>query len=89
MALILRRTDTSHAPMAAEALCALGRPDAVMPWLEHYRQGMLPRPRAVERITRDNWRGALAREDRFADWSAFFNEELARAPWPTVPAPPS
>jgi len=34
---------TSHAPMAAEALAALGRPDAVMPWLERYRDGMLPR----------------------------------------------
>ena len=75
---------TSHAPMAAEALCALGRPDAVMPWLEHYRQGMLPRPKPVERITRDNWRSALARDDRFADWSMFFKEELERAPWPAV-----
>jgi hypothetical protein len=75
---------TSHAPMAAEALCALGRPDAVMPWLDHYRHGMLPRPAPVERITRDNWRSALARDDRFADWSTFFKEELARAPWPTV-----
>jgi hypothetical protein len=75
---------TSHAPMAVEALCALGRPDAVMPWLDHYRHGMLPRPEPVERITRDNWRSALARYDRFADWSAFFNQELARAAWPTV-----
>jgi hypothetical protein len=75
---------TSHAPMAAEALCALGRPDAVMPWLEHYRPGMLPRPKPVERITRDNWRSALARENRFADWSAFFAAELREAPWPAV-----
>ena len=75
---------TSHAPMAAEALCAMGRPDAVMPWLQRYRKGMLPRPPARERITRDTWRAALSREDRFADWSAFFEEELQRGPWPTV-----
>jgi len=27
----------SHAPMVAEALCALGRPEAVMPWIEGYQ----------------------------------------------------
>ena len=27
----------NHAPMVAEALCALGRPEAVMPWIERYR----------------------------------------------------
>lgn len=75
---------TSHAPMAIEALCAMDRADAVLPWLEHYRKGMLPRPATVERVTRDNWRGALARENRFADWSAFFNEEMSNAPWPKV-----
>jgi hypothetical protein len=75
---------TSHAPMAAESLCAMGRPDAVMPWLQRYRKGMLPRPPACERITRDNWRGAVSHFDRFADWSAFFDEELQRAPWPVV-----
>ena len=40
----LRNGLTNHAPMAIEALCALGREDAVMPWLEHYRAGMLPWP---------------------------------------------
>lgn len=75
---------TSHAPMAAEALCAMGRPDAVLPWLEHYRKAMLPRPTTVERITHDNWRSALARGDRFADWSAFFNAALQDASWPAV-----
>ena len=80
----LRNGLTSHAPMAVEALCAMGRPDAVMPWLERYRNGMLPRPAPRERITRDNWRSALARFDRTADWSAFFEEELHQAPWRTV-----
>lgn len=75
---------TSHAPMAAEALCAMGRPDAVLPWLAHYRKGMVARPAAVARVTRDNWRGALAQADRFADWSAFFAAELQQAAWPVV-----
>jgi hypothetical protein len=30
----LRNGMTSHAPMAAEALCALGRSDAVPGWVE-------------------------------------------------------
>jgi hypothetical protein len=80
----LRNGLTSHAPMAVEALAALGRPDAVMPWIERYRGGMLPRPSAREPITREGWRAALGREDRVADWSAFFGEELAEAPWREV-----
>ena len=80
----LRNGLTSHAPMAAEALCALGRPEAVIPWVERYRMGMLPRPRARERIAREHWRGALAQPDRVADWSAFFEEELHAAPWREV-----
>src|SRR5262245_47958586 len=75
---------TSHAPMAAEALCAMGRSDAVIPWLEIYRKGMLPRPPACEPIARNEWRSALARMDRVADWSAFFANELQADPWREV-----
>jgi hypothetical protein len=75
---------TSHAPMAAEALCAMGRPEAVMPWLEGYRPGMLPRRAGREPVSRETWRSALAQEHRFADWSAFFEAELQAAPWQQV-----
>jgi hypothetical protein len=75
---------TSHAPMVAEALCALGRPDAVTPWLERYRADALQRPPRFEPIDRVHWRGALAKEKRFSDWSAFFADELAEAPWRLV-----
>jgi Questin oxidase-like len=75
---------TSHAPMAVEALCALGRPGAVMPWIERYRPGLLPRPAPRERIDPEGWRAALARPERFADWGAFFAEALREAPWPEV-----
>ena len=80
----LRNGLTSHAPMVAEALCAMGRPEAVMPWIERYRRGMLPRPSVGERIARDDWRGALAQTDRVADWNVFFDEELRDSPWPVV-----
>lgn len=75
---------TTHAPMAVETLCALGRPEAVFPWLERYRAGLLPRPPATGRIEPGAWRGALAKPDRFQDWSALFEEELREAPWRAV-----
>jgi hypothetical protein len=72
---------TSHAPMVVETLAALGRADAALPWIEKNRSNLLPRPAAVEPIARDAWPAALARYDRFGDWSAFFERELAESPW--------
>lgn len=80
----LRNGMTSHAPMVAETLCTLGRPDAVIPWLDRYRVLSLPRPPRVEPIDRVHWRSALAQEKRFSDWSAFFADELAEARWRDV-----
>jgi hypothetical protein len=80
----LRNGLTSHGPMAVEALAALGRADAVMPWLERYRKGLLPRPAPRERIAGDGWRAALGHADREADWEALFADQLAEAPWRDV-----
>jgi hypothetical protein len=80
----LRNGNSNHAPMVAEALCALGRPDAVMPWLERYRERMQLRPAPGEPIRRDAWHAALGRRERFADWVLLFDGELAEAPWPSV-----
>ncbi len=73
---------TSHAPMAVEALCAMDRPDAVMPWLAAYQHNLLPRPAALQPIAPQHWREALAH--RFGDWRALFGAELAESPWPEV-----
>jgi len=80
----LTNGNSNHAPMVAEALCALGRPDAVMPWVARYRERMLPRSPAGARIRREDWRAALGQRARFADWSAFFGEELQERPWREV-----
>ncbi|MGC2200346.1 MAG: questin oxidase family protein [Stellaceae bacterium] len=80
----LSNGNSNHAPMVAEALCAMGRPDAVMPWLSRYRERMLPRLAAGDRIFRDRWRSALGRRDRFTDWAVFFDDELQQAPWAEV-----
>jgi hypothetical protein len=80
----LRNGLTNHAPMAIEALTAMGRGDLVMGWLRGYRKDLLPRPAAHGRISRGDWRFALARADRFSDWRELFDEELKQAAWPVV-----
>jgi Questin oxidase-like len=80
----LTNGNSNHAPMVAEALCALGRPDAVMPWIGRYRERMLPRSAVGDFIRPQEWRSALGKRDRFADWAPFFGEELQRASWPQV-----
>jgi questin oxidase-like protein len=71
---------TNHAPMAAEALCRLGRHEAVLPWIERYAPGMMSRPPRVERIGSD-WPRFLGRTDRTTDWMALVEEELREASW--------
>jgi hypothetical protein len=56
----------------------------VMPWLTRYRDRMLPRNVAGGRIRGDDWRAALGKRARFADWSAFFTEQLRERPWREV-----
>jgi hypothetical protein len=80
----LRNGLTNHAPMAIEALCAMGRDDAVIPWLDNYRAGMQPWPASREQIDRSNWREALGHIERVADWRVFFANELKEAPWRAV-----
>ena len=74
----------NHAPMVAEALCALGRPEAVMPWLEHYRERLLPLPAIDAPIRGADWRDALGRRGSYAAWRAFFADELRDAAWQEV-----
>jgi len=74
----------NHGPMAAEALLALGRPDAVVPWVERYKQRLREHPDARDAIARDEWRAALGDGRRLGDWTVFFRRELADAPWPKV-----
>jgi hypothetical protein len=75
---------TNHGPMAVEALCALGRSDAVIPWVDRYRKALDPRPTPHDRITASNWRDALGRESRVADWMAFFESEMQEQSWQEV-----
>jgi hypothetical protein len=75
---------SNHAPMAIEAMCAMGRADAVMPWFEGYRHSLVPRHTRVARLTNDNWRAALGDLRRTEDWFEFFRNEFEEHPWQSV-----
>ena len=75
---------SNHAPMAIEAMCAMGRADAVMPWFEGYRYSLAPRHTRVARLTNDNWRSALGDLRRTEDWFEFFRNEFEEHPWQSV-----
>jgi hypothetical protein len=72
---------TNHAPMAAEALCAMGRDDAVLPWLEKnwaLRGKLLPRAKATRPFT--GWQTALG--NGFSeDWAQFLGGEFEGDDW--------
>jgi hypothetical protein len=75
---------SNHAPMAIEAMCAMGRPGAVMPWFARYRRLLAPRRARVARLTNDNWRAALGDSRRTEDWFEFFRNEFEERPWQSV-----
>ncbi|TGK05225.1 questin oxidase family protein [Leptospira langatensis] len=75
---------TSHATMVAEALCALGKQEEVIPWIQNYILGMEKKPPAQEVITDENWKGALGKTARNTDWVLFFEKELEHASWKEV-----
>ncbi|HEY5338571.1 MAG TPA: hypothetical protein VIJ85_10225 [Rhizomicrobium sp.] len=79
---------TNHAPMVADALSAMGRADAVMPWLKKnwpLRNLLMPRETASRTISADSWRQVLG-NDRPMEWAAFFENALAGTRWQDVVA---
>ncbi|MBC7911472.1 MAG: DUF4243 domain-containing protein [Pyrinomonadaceae bacterium] len=72
---------SNHGPMAAEALVALGRHEAVIPWAERYKRKLREQPEARNAIARQEWRTALGDFNRAGDWVAFFNLELKENSW--------
>ena len=74
----------NHGPMAAEALVALARPEAVVPWVERYRRGLSQDPPGSGPIRPGQWREALGDYGRLSDWTAFFERGLEEEPWEKV-----
>ncbi|MDH3605355.1 MAG: questin oxidase family protein [Candidatus Tectomicrobia bacterium] len=76
--------NSNHAPMVAEALFVLGRPDSVMPWIESYKSRFQDPPQSRSLIPREGWQGSLGDSSCIADWVTFFDCELVAAPWREV-----
>jgi hypothetical protein len=85
---------STHAPMVAEALCALGFADRARAWVEGYRAPVIELPLPGQPIARDRWREVLdpvrgaptwkAKIGRWGDWKQLFLEELRGARWQDV-----
>ncbi|HET8645862.1 MAG TPA: questin oxidase family protein, partial [Vicinamibacteria bacterium] len=74
----------NHGPMAAEALVAVGRPQAVARWVDGYVSRLEPPPAPATTIAPVSWKDALGRPERVADWAVLFRRELAEGPWRDV-----
>jgi hypothetical protein len=85
---------STHAPMVAEALCALGHSEKAVSWVAGYRGPDLRLPPPSRPIDREHWRSALGVRTgaasweesvpRYGDWREFFAAELDEAPWREV-----
>ena len=75
---------SNHGPMAVDALVAMGREDAVMPWAEWYARRLQDHPQARNRIAAEEWREALGEIGRAGDWDEFFRRELRERVWGDV-----
>ncbi len=75
---------SNYGPMASEALVALGRDDAVLPWAEWYQRRLQDHPRSANRIESSEWREALGDIRRVADWEEFLRRELQEHAWKDV-----
>ena len=76
--------NANHGPMASEALFALGREDAVLPWVDEYRKRLMYRPSPSLPIPPEEWREYLGARERLGDWIELFENELSESPWPEV-----
>src|SRR5438105_11353826 len=75
---------SNHGPVAVDALVAMGREDAVMPWAEWYARRLQDHPQARNRIAAEEWREALGEIGRAGDWDEFFRRELRERVWGDV-----
>jgi hypothetical protein len=85
---------STHAPMVAEALCALGHGERAVQWVNDYRGPVRQLPTPSSRIDGKRWRAALgpqpgaatweASNARWGDWREFFIAELSENRWQDV-----
>lgn len=74
---------SNHGPMVTEAMARRGQADGVHRWLDGYVRRLEEFPRGIAPITAQ-WREALGDPRRVADWTTYFNHEVASQPWRQV-----
>ena len=74
----------NHGPMAAEALAHLGRHDAIPRWVDRYRARLDEAPPPARPLTEEDWPDALGQPERFPEWLALFEREIADRPMAAV-----
>ena len=73
--------NANHGPMAAEALFAMVREDAVLSWVDGYKGRLMYRPSPSLAIPPGEWQEYLGVRERLGDWIQLFENELSQAPW--------
>jgi hypothetical protein len=71
---------SNHGPMAAEVLEHMGRDDAIGPWVAAYRARLAPSPPPGAPLSEWEWPRALGERERFPEWLALFEKEMADRP---------
>ena len=71
---------SNHGPMAAEALAHLGRHDAIPGWVARYRTRLDEAPPPARPLSEEDWPAALGQSERFPEWLALFEREIADRP---------
>ncbi len=72
---------SNHGPMASEVLERFGRTDAIADWVAAYRENLDPAPPPADKpLGEDEWPAALGAPERFAEWLALFEREMADRP---------
>ena len=74
----------NHGSMVVEALCGMGREDAVFDWVQRYRPRLDGRPAPRSRISSSDWPDALGDMSRVRDWADLFDDQLAESSWREV-----
>ncbi|TGK44724.1 questin oxidase family protein [Leptospira andrefontaineae] len=72
---------SNHAPMACEALIAMGKRESIFPWLERYGNQFLEKKKPRNKIYSGDWKDFLGIPDTYPEWENFFNAELEEGPW--------
>ena len=80
----LRNGFVNHAPMAAEALVAMGQGEAAGPWVAAHMADTQPSHDEAPEGKLGNWREALGDFSRDAAWRAFFTSEVMGGEWQPV-----